>query len=121
MFIGYFEVSVNFNVQNRREKFIILISILYPIYRILIRSQNLLCFLSGLLMSFLMVHEMFFIFDMQREGASPPAVLPMATYLTQPSCCSQIVTDQSIDDQHASSSASGVLLAYHFRVWRINK
>ena len=25
MFIGYFEVSVNFNLENRREKFIILI------------------------------------------------------------------------------------------------
>ena len=42
---GYFEVSVNFNVENRREKFIILIDILYPIYSILIRSQNILCFL----------------------------------------------------------------------------
>ena len=41
MFTGYFEVSVNLNVENRREKFIILISILYPIYRILIGSQNL--------------------------------------------------------------------------------
>ena len=50
MFIGYFEISVNFNVKNRREKFIILI--LYPIYRILIRSPNLLCFLRELLMSF---------------------------------------------------------------------
>ena len=28
MFIGYFEVSVNFKVENEREKFIILISIL---------------------------------------------------------------------------------------------
>ena len=34
MFAGYFEVSVNFNVENRWEKFIILISILYAIYRI---------------------------------------------------------------------------------------
>ena len=55
MFTCYFEVSVNFNVENRREKFIILISILYPIYRILIRSQNFLCFLRELLMSFLNV------------------------------------------------------------------
>ena len=53
MFIGYFEISVNFNVENRREKFIILISILYLIYRILIRGQNLLCFLRELLVSFL--------------------------------------------------------------------
>ena len=53
MFIGYFEVSVNFHVENRREKFIILISILYPIYRILIKSPNLLCFPRELLMSFL--------------------------------------------------------------------
>ena len=53
MFPGYFEVSVNFNVENRREKFIILVSILYPIYSIPIRSQNLLCFLCELLMSFL--------------------------------------------------------------------
>ena len=37
---GYFEVSVNFNVENRREKFILIISILYPIYSIPIRSQN---------------------------------------------------------------------------------
>ena len=53
MFIGYFEISVNFNVENRREKFIILISILYLIYRILIRGQNRLCFLRELLVSFL--------------------------------------------------------------------
>ena len=53
MFIGYFEVSVNFNVENRREKFITLISILYPIYRILIRSQNILCFLRELFVNFL--------------------------------------------------------------------
>ena len=53
MFTGYFEVLVNFNVENLREKFIFLISILYPIYSILIRSQNLLCFLRELLMSFL--------------------------------------------------------------------
>ena len=44
MFVGYFEVSVNFNVENRREKIVILIRILYPIYRILIRSQNLFFF-----------------------------------------------------------------------------
>ena len=31
MFLGYFEVSVNFNAENRREKFIILTSILYVI------------------------------------------------------------------------------------------
>ena len=53
MFIGYFEVPVNFNVENRREKFIILTSILYPIYRILIRNPNVLSFLRELLMSFL--------------------------------------------------------------------
>ena len=53
MFITYFEVSANFYVENWREKFIILISILYPIYKILIRSQNLLCFLHALLMSYL--------------------------------------------------------------------
>ena len=53
MFTGYFEVSVNFNVENRREKFIILISILYVIYSILIRSQFLLCFLRELIMSIL--------------------------------------------------------------------
>ena len=53
IFIGYFEVLVNFNVENWREKFIILISIFYPIYRILIWGQNLLCFLRELLMSFL--------------------------------------------------------------------
>ena len=53
MFVGYFKVSVNFNVENRREKFIILIIILNPIYRILIRYQNLLCFPRELLMSFL--------------------------------------------------------------------
>ena len=52
MFTGYFEVLVNFNIENRREKFIILISILCQIYNILIRSQNLLCFLCELLMSF---------------------------------------------------------------------
>ena len=56
MFIGYFDVSVNFNVENRREKFIILISILHPIYRILIRNRNLLCILLELLMSFLKVN-----------------------------------------------------------------
>ena len=53
MFTGYFKVSVNFNVENRREIFIILISILYPIYSIRIRNQNPLCFLCELLMSFL--------------------------------------------------------------------
>ena len=53
IFTGYFEVSVNFNVENRRESFIILISTLYPIYSLLIRSQNLLCFLRWLLMIFL--------------------------------------------------------------------
>ena len=52
MFIGYFEFSVDFNEENRREKFIILISILYPIYRILIRSPYRLCFLHKLIMSF---------------------------------------------------------------------
>ena len=31
MFICYFEVPVNFNAENRREKFIILTSILYVI------------------------------------------------------------------------------------------
>ena len=56
MFTGYFEVSVNFNIENRREKFIILISILYPIYNILIRSQNLLCFLRELLVIFLITY-----------------------------------------------------------------
>ena len=56
MFTGYFEVSVNFNIENRREKFIILISILYPIYNILIRSQNLLCFLRELLVIFLITN-----------------------------------------------------------------
>ena len=50
-----FEVSVSFNVENRREKFIILISILYPIYRILIRSRNLLYFPRELLMSSLSI------------------------------------------------------------------
>ena len=39
MFIGYLEVSVNFNVEIRREKFIILISILYPIYSTPVESQ----------------------------------------------------------------------------------
>ena len=53
MFTAYFEVSVNFNVENRSEKFIIRISILYPIYRILIKNQNLLCFPPELLMRFL--------------------------------------------------------------------
>ena len=53
MFIGYFEVSVNFNVENRKEKFITLVSILYLIYRILIRSPNLLSFLRELFRSFL--------------------------------------------------------------------
>ena len=41
MFTGDFEVSVSVNVENWREKFIILISILYPIYSVLIRSPNL--------------------------------------------------------------------------------
>ena len=53
MFIGYFEVSVNFNVENRRQKFIISISILYPIYRILIRSQSLLGFFLWIIDDFL--------------------------------------------------------------------
>ena len=53
MSAGYFEVSINFIVENRREKIIILINVLYPIYRMLIRSQNLLCFLRQLLMCFL--------------------------------------------------------------------
>ena len=59
MFIGYFEVSLNFNVENRRGKFIILIIILYPIYRILIRSQNILRFLRELLMRFLSLVKTF--------------------------------------------------------------
>ena len=53
MLSGYFEISVNFNVENRRKKFIVQISIVYPIYSILIRSQNLLCSLRELLMCFL--------------------------------------------------------------------
>ena len=53
-FPNYFEVSVNFNVENRKEKFIILISILYPIYSILIRSPSLLCFPPELLMRLLL-------------------------------------------------------------------
>ena len=53
MFIGYFEVSANFNLENWREKFIKPIYILYQIYSVLIRSQNLLCSLCELLMSFL--------------------------------------------------------------------
>ena len=53
MLTDHFEVSANFNQENRREKFIVLISILYPIYSILIKSQNLLCFLRELLKSFL--------------------------------------------------------------------
>ena len=36
MFTGYFEVSVNFNAENRKDKFIILVSILYPTYSILV-------------------------------------------------------------------------------------
>ena len=70
MFIGYFEVSVNFNVENRREKFIILIIILSPIYRILIRSQNLSCFLREFLMSFLSKNNMLHDFIHQRENWS---------------------------------------------------
>ena len=57
MFTGYFEASINFNQENRREKFIILVNILHPIYSILIRSQNLLCFLRELLVSFLRSSE----------------------------------------------------------------
>ena len=38
MFTGYFEASVNFNAENRRGKFVILISILNPIYSTLIRN-----------------------------------------------------------------------------------
>ena len=49
MFTGYFEVSVNFNLENRRKKFKILICILYPIYYVLIRSQFLLDFLRELM------------------------------------------------------------------------
>ena len=61
MFIGYFEFSVNFNVaENRREKFIFLISILYAIYRILIRIQNRLCFLRKVLMNFLIYFKKWF-------------------------------------------------------------
>ena len=52
MFTGNLEISGNFKVENPREKFTLLISILHPIYGILIRSQNLLCFLRGLLLSF---------------------------------------------------------------------
>ena len=55
MFANYFEVLVNFNTENRREKFIILNSILFPIYNILIRSQFLLWFLRELLMSILSI------------------------------------------------------------------
>ena len=57
MFVGYLEISVNFNKDSRREKILKLISILRPIYctYILIRSWNVLCFLRELLMSFLMV------------------------------------------------------------------
>ena len=40
MFSDYFEASVNFNTEIRREKFIILISILYPIYSILITGHS---------------------------------------------------------------------------------
>ena len=61
---GYFEVSVSFNQENRREKFIILISILYPIYSMLISIENLLCFLRELLMVFLNIHIYIYIFKM---------------------------------------------------------
>ena len=49
------EVSVSSNIENRKEKFIILISVLYLIYHVLIWSPILLCFLLELLMSILMV------------------------------------------------------------------
>ena len=52
MFTGYFEVSVNFKVENQREKFITLISILCPIYNILIRSQNLFVLSSWIINEF---------------------------------------------------------------------
>ena len=55
-FTVYFEVSVNSNIENRREKFIILISILYPIDTTLITSRFLLCFLRELLVRFLIVN-----------------------------------------------------------------
>ena len=53
MFTGCFKVSVNLNQENQGGKLTILISILYPTYSILISSQNLLCFLHDLSMSFL--------------------------------------------------------------------
>ena len=82
MFTGYFEVSVNFNVENRREKFIILISILYVIYSILIRSQFLLCFLRELIMSILnkiTMRKMKIGVQGRREGGR--GNLPRAPYL----------------------------------------
>ena len=39
MLTSYFEVSVNFNVENRRKKFVIQISIVYSIYSILISMR----------------------------------------------------------------------------------
>ena len=51
MVTGYFEVSVNFDTENRTEKFMILIRNLYPIYRILIGNQFLLYFLRKFVMS----------------------------------------------------------------------
>ena len=56
IFTGYFKVSVNFNIESWMEKFIIPINILYPIYSILIRSENILCILYELLMSFIYIY-----------------------------------------------------------------
>ena len=50
---GIYKASRREKFIIRREKFMILISILYLIYSILISSQNLLCFLHELLISFL--------------------------------------------------------------------
>ena len=59
-----YAISVNFNVENRREELIIPISFLYPIYSVLIRSHFLLCFLRELLTSALNIDNSLFAYHL---------------------------------------------------------
>ena len=57
MFAGYFEVSVNFNLENQREKFIFPISNLYPILQH--TSQE----LKSFTFSLSIIDEFFYVID----------------------------------------------------------
>ena len=72
MFYGYFEISVNFNEENRREKFVILISIQHPTYSILIiKDKKPLAFGSCFCYAFLKFHNLQRVYITERKHGKP--------------------------------------------------